>query len=252
MKIQSILFSLFFLIGLSNLLSAQEFDKTIQKISVEKTASEEFAIYTPEAFTDSVFRKYYFGLRIGANITDIKGDSKGTKNQLGIAIGLDGGMRLNRKTALQVGLAYSKQGAQQDADSLQTGILIDSGLVISSKYNYLELPITIRHFPFEDNGFFVEGGVKVAYLLKGELFGTGGVFDNTDTDRIKISDRMNRLDLGLIAGVGYSFRRTVDFSVRYNLNFLNHIDNSNNQTTSNGSFRNSIVQVSLGFYMNKE
>ena len=230
---------------------AQDFGKTLEKIDLEQRETKSFQLFTPRNFTDSTLSKNYLGVKFGANLSNFTGDVAGTNGLVGLRIGLVYGRRLSSKTSLQAELAYSKQGAQQDAEQLQTGILFSSGQTISSKYNYLALPITVKHYPFKEHGVYLEGGIRFAYLLKAELQGTGGIYSSTSDDRIDVKSLLNQQDIGLVAGVGYSFFRNVDFSVRYNYNFTDYLDTSESLTADSGTFRNSLWQFSLGFYLDK-
>ncbi len=190
---------------------------------------------------------------------------------VGLLVGADMGFRINPNLHFQIGLAFSKQGAQQDADSIQTGllqnrftsetpftvdslpqpiILLDTGISVASKYNYLALPISLKFYPWENNGFFVEGGARLAYLLSAEVEGFRGEFNN-NRKGINITDQIERFDFGILIGAGYKFRERVSFNLRYSQSFSNNVNTSNEKNVSSGSFRNRIYQATLSYYINR-
>lgn len=228
---------------------AQSFDNTLNKISIEKRKQKQFKLFQPSSLSDSVFKKNYFGFRVGANVSNFVGDVEGTSNLVGLRLGLQYGRRFTPQTSLQVELAYSRQGAQQSEENLRTGILLDSGLTIATKQNYIAIPITVKYYPSNNLGLFLEGGARVAFLVSGELQGRGGEYANATDDRIDIVDGLNGLDAGAILGLGYTFHKNVDFAIRYNFNFTNYIDEASNLTVDSGNYRNSLLQASIAFYI---
>ncbi len=230
-------------------IQAQTFDKTLNKIPLENRSQNQFKLFQPRFFADSLFSKNYYGFRVGANISNFVGDAEGTSALIGLRIGVLYGRRFNNRASVQLELAYSKQGAQQDEETLQTGVLLDSGLTIATKQNYLALPITFKYYPSQNTGLFLEAGARAAFLLKGELQGTGGQYDRTTDDRIDIADGLNSLDAGILLGVGFTFHKKVDFNLRYNFNFTNYIDEASSLTVDSGNYRNSLLQASIAFYL---
>ena len=90
-------------------LKAQDFDKTLGKISIEDRSTKSFKLFQPLNFLDSLMSKSYFGITTGANLSSFVGDAEGVNNLIGLRIGAIYGRRFNTRTSLQVELAYSKQ-----------------------------------------------------------------------------------------------------------------------------------------------
>ncbi len=229
--------------------NAQDFDATLRNVPMEQRKSTQFKLFQPSDLADSTLRKNYVGIRVGANVSNFVGDAAGTSGLVGFRVGILYGRRFNRRASAQIELAYSKQGAQQDESTLQTGILLDSGLTIASKYNYVALPISFKYYPSDNLGLFLEAGARAALLLNAELQGTGGAYASTEDDRIDIAERLNATDIGAFLGVGFSFHQNVDFALRYHYHFTNYIDNAHSLTESSGTFRNALIQATLGFYL---
>ncbi len=230
-------------------LMAQRFDSTLNKVPAEQRQTAQFQLLRPKIFSDSTLRKNYVGVRVGTNVSNIVGDAVGTGSLVGLRIGALYGRRLTAKSALQIEFTYSKQGAQQKEPELRNGILLDSGLTIASKYNYVALPISYKQYLTQSTGLFLEAGARIALLLNAELQGTGGSYTFIPNGRIDLVERLNPLDVGAFLGLGFTFHQSVDFTLRYHYIFTNHIDLAHPMTQNTGVFRNALLQASLGFYL---
>ncbi|MGB0526105.1 MAG: porin family protein, partial [Flammeovirgaceae bacterium] len=212
---------------------AQDFNKTIGKLDLNNREQKEFSLFK-RTFPDSATKKLQYGIQIGANVSDLLGDTEGTSTQVGYVIGGFARYDINRKWSVQAEISYSREGAQQDGDSLGTGLALDSGLAAASKYNYVSVPLSVRFYPLEDYGFYLTGGPHFSYLVHAELQGTGGEFSLTSDDRIDIADRLNKVDLGAHLGVGFTWAKMLDVTVRYKYSFTNTVDNNHSRTISDG------------------
>lgn len=237
---------LMFFCTISGISQAQDFGNTLDKLEIKQREQKEFGLFR-RVFPDSSSSKLHYGLSLGANISTLLGDAEGTTNQVGYLLGGFARYDMNSKYSIQVELNYSREGAQQDAEDLGTGLALDSGLTAASRYNYLSVPISIRYYPWHDYGFYVSGGPSVSYLLGAQLQGTGGEFSLTSDDRIDVADRLNKLDLAAQLGIGFTWAKMLDLNVRYKYSFTNTVDNAHNRTVDSGSFTNKSVQVILGF-----
>lgn len=230
----------------TSIVQAQDFGSTLNKLELNKREQKEFKLFK-RSFPDSSDTKLQYGLQLGANISDLLGDATGTSNQVGYLLGGFARYDYNSRWSFQAELNYSRKGAQQDSDSLATGVALDSGLTAASRYNYLSIPLNVRYYPWEDYGIYFTAGPSLSYLIHAELQGTGGEFSLTSDDRIDIADRLNKIDVGATVGIGFNWARMLDLTLRYQYSFTNTVDNAHARTTSTGSFNNRTVQVILGF-----
>lgn len=241
------LFRIFILLCVATpVVQAQDFDKTLSKLDLNQREQKEFKLFH-RAAKDSSGTKLTYGLQFGANVSDLLGDANGTSSQIGYMIGGFAEYDIKPDLIFHVGLNYSREGARQDGSELQTGVSLDSGLTAASRYNYLSVPINLRYYILEDYGFFVTGGPTLGYLLGAQLQGTGGEFSLTSDDRIDVADRLNKLDLGLNVGIGVTWAKMLDFTIRYKRSFTNTIDHTHERTASSGTFANKSIQVIFGF-----
>lgn len=239
------IFRILFLLCLSvGIAEAQDFDKTLSKVSIEQRSVEDFKIFK-RSYSDSL--KWQYGLQLGANVSSLLGDAEGVSNQIGYLLGGFARYNVNQQWTLQAELNYSRQGAQQDGTDLLTGVLLDSGLTAASRYNYIAIPLSVRYYPWEDYGFFAMAGPTFSFLLNSELQGTGGEFSLTEDDRIDINDRLNRVDVGLNVGVGFTWSKNLDLTIRYKYGLLNTVDTGSSRTVANGFFNNRSVQILLAY-----
>ncbi len=216
-------------------LQAQDTEHTMEE-------SPNASIYARKSVLEQDYKRIYYGGRIGVTLSSLGGDADSTSNKVGLMIGLFAGTNLNSQLAVQVGLQYLKKGSKIDSDSLWIGVDAPSGLTLNATYDYLAIPITVRYFPWENNGFFLEGGFQTGLLLKSELVGLDGDFDTDDVNgRIDVKDDLNSLDFAPRIGLGYEWREALEFALAYQYGLAN--------TLSNGDMKvnNKLWQITIGY-----
>jgi hypothetical protein len=87
-----------------------------------------------------------------------------------------------------------------------------------------------------DNGFRLQAGPQVGFLLDGKIEGDAGGAD------VDIADDLKKIDAGVGLGVGYLSYSGLGIEGRYNLGLTNINDVGTNE------LRNRVFQISL-FYM---
>lgn len=233
---------------LSGSLRAQTFTKTLEKIDLAAHKESQFHPLRPAFFTDSLLKKQYIGIKVGANLSNFSGDASNTGNLVGLRASLCYGRRISRKITLETELAYSKQGAKQTGKLLKTGILLDSGQTFATKQNYLALPILLKYYPLKKAGLFLETGVRAAFLLNAQLQGRGGTYAKTAKDRIRIEKALKPFDFGILLGIGFSFYKNTEICFRYNPNFINYLNHKSLQAQKTGVYHNRLFQIALQLY----
>ena len=222
------------LLGLSTL-QAQEQSEPI-------TEGPNTSIYLRKPVLEQRFRQVYYGARVGVALSSLGTDAENTSNKVGILFGGFVGMNLHAQLSLQGGLQYLRKGAKIDSGTPNIGVTEPVGLTLNARYEYLAIPLTVRYFPWEELGVFVEGGIQPSLLLKAELVGLGDDFDADGVEgEISVKDELNSIDLAPRIGIGYEWREALEFSVSYQYGLANTLANSDL------SVNNQFWQISLGY-----
>ncbi len=158
------------------------------------------------------------GIKAGLNLYNIKNNNDVEYDMKpGLHAGLLGHIHITKSFAVQPELLFSAQGAKYT-----TG-----GVVTKFNLNYLNVPILLQYM--FDNGFRLEAGPQVGFLLTAKA-------DN-GTTKADIKSDLKTLDVGLGLGLGY-IHVPSGFGVdaRYNLGLsnINDDDNSVVKSTNRG------------------
>lgn len=167
----------------------------------------------------------YFGIKGGVNFSRLtyKG-ANATDFRTGFHAGLLEHVHINKTFAIQPELLYSSQGDEST--------LIGVNTAIKRRLNYISLPIIVQYM--FDNGFRLEAGPQIGFLIKAESkFGAGSA---------NIKDGIESTDFGLAAGIGYLGKSGLGIDGRYVFG-LSNIDKSNTVTS-----HSNVAQFGL-FYM---
>jgi hypothetical protein len=118
------------------------------------------------------------GVKGGLNLYNINSDNGANYDtRAGIHLGLLGHIHLAKQWALQPELVYSAQGAKYTAGSVET------------KYNlgYINVPVLVQYM--FDNGFRLQAGPQVGFLVSAKADANG--------NRIDIKDDLETVDFAL-------------------------------------------------------
>lgn len=142
------------------------------------------------------------GIKGGLNLYTLSGDNDGSyDNKASFHIGLLGHIHMADHFALQPELVFSAQGMKYGDDQ---------------KYNlnYINAPLLFQYM--FDNGFRLQGGPQVGFLVNAEA-------DGTD-----VKDDLKGADIGIAIGASYVNPGTgFGFDVRYNHGLSNINENDN-------------------------
>jgi hypothetical protein len=190
-----------------------------------------FSLLILVAFTFSAKAQVEFGIKAGANFSNISMDFKdsdwemATKIKPAFHFGVTADVPFSDNFSFQPGLLYSSKGFSYDMEEfIETffGDLPEEASIdgyARATYNYLEVPL---NFAFKTNGLQIFAGPYVAMGLSGKqkydlTVSYMGVSDS-DTDEMKLKpvfgevkegdlgedeDAFSALDYGINAGVGY-------------------------------------------------
>ena len=160
-----------------------------------------------------------FGIKAGFNsfnITNDPGDEYDSRS--GFYAGLFTHIHLSPQFALQPELLYSQKGTSN----------IDLGVVDADlKLDYLSIPVMVQYM--FDNGFRIEAGPQLGFLLNAKL--------DAGADEEDVKDDFKSVDFGIGAGLGYIHVPSgFGVNARYNLGLTN-ISESDAVESNNRGFQ---------------
>lgn len=192
------------------------------------------SVYARQVVVDNQPRDLYYGIRFGASLSSLGGDADSTSNKVGLLFGAFVGKDLATNLSVLAGLQYMKMGATIESDIPQIGLTDPpSGTTLNTSYSYLALPVQVRYFPYEKYGIFVEGGLQFSILLRAELIGLGGSYEDSD-GYVNIKDQLTSLDVAPRLGIGYEWNKGLEFSLNYQLGMLNTLADSDLTVNNTG------------------
>jgi hypothetical protein len=225
---------------------------------MKKTAMLAAALLATAAVSSAQAQDVRFGLRAGANYSNLAGDIKNESTYNNKA-GFLGGVLVNVPVtsdgffSVQPEVLYSQKGFENKPTEY-TGLL-DYKQQREGKvnYNYLDVPVLLR---INAGGFIAEAGPQYSYLLSSSnetktttTPALGDAPTTTEAQNKNDVSGLNRNELGYLAGVGYQADNGVSLSLRYNGAFSDFVKSDNN-TYFNGDLKNarhSAFQLSLGY-----
>lgn len=177
------------------------------------------------------------GAKAGINIAKIIGDDTDWVDmKTSIHLGVVAEIEITEEFFFQPELLYSSQGTSYK-DWEGARYTYDG----KYKFNYLNIPLLAKYYVGE--GISVEAGPQIGFLLSAkddwEVQSTGETGDD------KLKDYLNGIDFGLDFGVAYKLESGLNFGIRYNLGLSNIWENSDSKQ------KNSVIQVSLGYFFKK-
>jgi hypothetical protein len=204
---------------------------------------------------NSLHAQVTYGIRSGVNYATWKGDdiqiiedlvdkTKGyveTKGRTGMHIGGYVHIPITNGLAFEPGLAYSKKGYSLKGD-FQIPVLkyfnINARAQVQS--HYIDIPLVMKANVYK--GLQVYAGPQVSYLVRSTLNAKLGVFGITLFNRgVGITERFNKIDMGLTGGIGYQFNNGLNVQAGYDYG-LSKLDKNDNYAANNR-----VVKVSVGF-----
>jgi hypothetical protein len=156
------------------------------------------------------------GIKAGANFYNVNNDNGAEYDtKTGFHAGLLGHIHLAPQLALQPEVVYSTQGAKWTTSNVKTKLNLD----------YINVPVLLQYM--FDNGFRLQAGPQVGFLVKGKADING-----VETD---VKDDLKSVDFGIGAGVGYVHPPSgFGVYVRYNLGLSNINENDGVKSHNRG------------------
>ncbi|WP_210513833.1 porin family protein [Hymenobacter terricola] len=224
---------------------------------MKKTAILGAALLATAAISSAQAQSIRFGLRAGANYSNLSGNIQ-NQDTYNNKVGFLGGVMLNVPLigdgflSLQPEVLYSQKGFENKPTEYSSvfGTQKREGSV---NYNYLDVPVLLK---VRASGLVFEAGPQYSYLLSANnqtkvtttpaLGGQPSVADSQNKTDIS---GLNRNELGYLAGVGYEATNGLSLNLRYTGAFSDFVK-SDNSTYFNGDLKNarhSAFQLSLGY-----
>lgn len=171
-----------------------------------------------------------FGPKAGVNFSNISGlDNAETKT--GFHVGAVAEIKFNEKFSIQPEVVYSAQGAKFTGSYPLIG-----NVEAKFNYDYINIPILAKYY-FVD-GFSVEAGPQIGFLVKAEDKVTNGSTEVTND----VKNNLNSTSFGLGFGLAYDLPMGVFINGRYNLGLSDIVKNNNNNAQ-----KNSVIQIGIGY-----
>ena len=196
-----------------------------------------------------------YGIRSGVNYATWEGDdiqiiqdlvdkTEGyvvAKGRTGMHIGGYVHIPISEVFAFEPGIGYSKKGYSLKGD-FQIPVLkyfnINARAQVQS--HYIDIPLVMRANVYKGLNIYV--GPQVSYLVRSTLNAKLGVMGITLFNRgIGITERFNKVDMGLTGGIGYQFNNGLNVQAGYDYG-LSKLDKNDNYMAYNR-----VIKVSVGF-----
>lgn len=158
-----------------------------------------------------------FGLKAGLNLATVS--NTGGDLKAGFHGGVLAHVHLSPAFSLQPEIMYSTQGSKYAANSK---LLL----------NYINIPLLLQ-YNF-DNGFRLQGGPQIGFLIEAK--------QKIGTTEFDESDKWKSIDISLPIGISYLCYSGFGVDARYNIGVTNIRENSS------VNYRNSVIQLGL-FYL---
>ena len=240
------------------------------------------------ATTAQAQASFEFGPRLGLNLSTVSnsgtpsGFNQGTKSIVGVQVGGTLSLGLTEKLAFQPSLLYSQKGMESTAtetDRSETPYITTVTASVTTKFNYLELPLNFVYTVGGAEGFQLFAGPYVA----AGLGGSGSYKVNLSSDNpnlapfagsypgsvtVEYGDKQNdnstlgggtstsptitvtarRFDFGLNAGLGY---RVGPFQAQlgYGLGLANFVPNDPDGVDTGSKSYHRVFQLSANYFL---
>jgi Outer membrane protein beta-barrel domain len=222
---------------------------------MKKTAIVAAALLATAAVSSAQAQSIRLGLRAGANYSNLAGNIQ-NQDTYNNKFGFLGGAMLNIPVtsdgffSVQPEVLYSQKGFENKPTEY-TGLLGGKqkreGQV---NYNYLDVPVLLK---VRASGLIFEAGPQYSYLLsannqtKTTTIPAIGSPSTAETQNKTDVSRLNRNELGYLAGVGYEAENGLSLSLRYTGAFSDFVKDNSYFNGELKNARHSAFQLSLGY-----
>ena len=171
---------------------------------------------------------FRYGIKIGVNSSNLKGDLKNAESLKGVNIGTFALIEMSRSFYFKPEIAYSLQGSASEYNKAITESITQQSV---SKFNlaYINVPLVAKLNI--DDSFSIEFGPQIGFLMSD----TNETVISTYVDgelktKSKFKQKLNPIDFGMDFGAGYNITKDLFLELRYNLGISNVIDTKKSTT----------------------
>ncbi|MBC5994692.1 porin family protein [Pontibacter cellulosilyticus] len=203
----------------------------------------------------SVAQAQSFGVRGGANISNLSGDLR-DESRFENKVGFHAGAILNFGIvddffSIQPELLYSVKGFKNSDEVYTTVLLQQRRREGKVNYNYLDLPVLAK---IKAGPLYFEAGPQASYLLSVNnetktYDGNGNLITSTRDEKSK--EGITEFELGYAAGIGLASRNGISFGVRYNGSLTDFAKDAPSDYFDGdlANARHSTIMVTVGFLL---
>lgn len=194
----------------------------------------------PEVTFSQTGNKFKFGIKAGANFSNISADNANNNKVLtGFNFGIFTKVPVTKSFAIQPEIYFTTKGAEHTYQN----VFVDG----TAKYdlNYIEVPV-LMVFNLSNN-FNFQIGPYFSYLVDAKIKNVSDVNFFNFEDNIDSND-INNFDTGLVAGLGIDIK-SFGVGVRYYYGFIT-VGKEENYSGTNYTFpdgKNSVINLYLSY-----
>ncbi|MBF9239068.1 PorT family protein [Hymenobacter sp. BT683] len=215
------------------------------------------ALFATAAVSSAQAQDVRFGLRAGANYSNLAGNIK-NEDTYNNKIGFLGGVMVNVPVvegffSVQPEILYSQKGFENKPTEFTDILGRKQKREGDVNFNYIDVPVLLK---INAAGFIVEAGPQYSYLLSSNnetkttitpaLGGAPSTVEARDKNDVS---GLNRNELGYLAGVGYQAENGLSLNLRYTGAFSDFVKSDDNSYFDGDlkNARHSAFQLSLGY-----
>ena len=175
------------------------------------------------------------------NVVDLSNGFISTKSKTGIMLGGYVNIPVSDRLSFEPGIQYAQKGYALQGD-LKIDALKFLGVNASAKVesHYIDVPLVLNAEVVK--GLHIYAGPQISYLAKSNLHVNTSVLGfSLINKKIDLTDNFNRVDMGIIGGVGYSFDNGLNIKAGYDYG-LAKLDKNDNFKAYNRA-----VKISVGY-----
>ena len=178
-----------------------------------------------------------FGVKGGVNLSTVRGDDIGDKDQLtSFHLGLFMEIPLSERFSFQPEVLYSGQGYNMVKNNAFTG-------EVDYKVDYIQVPLMAKIYLIK--GLYAEAGPQFGFKVKEEIdFKSSS--DGSDIPINADDSQIKGFDTSLALGTGYKFDNGLLLSARYT-HGLTSVFKDDAPLIGNADVKNSVWQFGVGF-----
>lgn len=191
-------------------------------------------------------QEFSFGLKAGANISNIRGyDSNGYNWDYNSKLGFHGGLvvqtQISERFGIQSEVLYSMQGANDGSDPFYD---VDfETQEVKLNLEYINVPVLAEYQIVP--GFSAQLGPQIGFLIYPEQEVEYTYMGEDRKQDSSLNNFTKTTDFSLAAGLEYSFDMGLFFDARYNYGLTTFSENIGGGVLPDG--KNSVIQFAVGY-----